>query len=41
MITIGIDVGSITTKAVMMKDGAVVSAKVINTGYNAKNAGEA
>ena len=40
MITIGIDVGSITTKAVMMKDGAVVSAKVINTGYNAKNAGE-
>ncbi len=40
MITIGIDVGSITTKAVMMKDGAVVSAKVINTGYNTKNAGE-
>ncbi len=40
MITIGIDVGSITTKAVMMKDGALVSAKVINTGYNAKNAGE-
>lgn len=40
MITIGVDVGAITTKAVMMKDGAVVSAKVINTGYNAKNAGE-
>ena len=40
MITIGIDVGSITTKAVMMKDGALVSAKVINTGYNTKNAGE-
>ena len=40
MVTMGIDVGSITTKAVMMKDGALVFTKVINTGYNAKNAGE-
>lgn len=40
MITVGIDVGSITTKAVLMKDGTLVSAKVIHTGYQAKNAGE-
>ncbi len=40
MITMGIDVGSITAKAALIKDGKLLSTKVIITGYNAKNAGE-
>jgi predicted CoA-substrate-specific enzyme activase len=40
MITVGIDVGSITAKAAVVKDGEVISHKLILTGYNARNAGE-
>jgi predicted CoA-substrate-specific enzyme activase len=40
MITIGVDVGSISAKAAVIKDGQIVATKVILTGYNAKNAGE-
>lgn len=41
MITCGIDVGSITTKAAVVKDGELIADKVIFTGYNARKAGEA
>jgi (R)-2-hydroxyacyl-CoA dehydratese activating ATPase len=40
MITVGIDVGSNTTKAALLKDGAIAGTLLIPTGYNAKNAGE-
>jgi len=40
MITVGIDVGSITTKAAVAKDGVVIADKVVLTGYNAQLAGE-
>ena len=40
MITCGIDVGSITTKAAVVKDGEVIADKVVLTGYNARLAGE-
>ncbi len=40
MITVGIDVGSITAKAAVIKNGKVISHKLILTGYNARNAGE-
>ncbi len=40
MITVGIDVGSITTKAAAAKDGVVIADKVVLTGYNAQFAGE-
>ncbi len=40
MITVGIDVGSITAKAAVMQDGEVISHELILTGYNARNAGE-
>jgi len=40
MITVGIDVGSITAKAVVVKDGEVISHRLILTGYNARKAGE-
>ncbi len=40
MITVGIDVGSITAKAAVVRDGRVVSDKLILTGYNARQAGE-
>ena len=40
MITVGIDVGSITTKAAVAKDGALIADKVVLTGYNAQFAGE-
>ena len=40
MITVGIDVGSITTKAAVAKDGVVIADKVVLTGYNAQAAGE-
>ncbi len=39
MYTAGIDVGSITTKAAVLKDGGLVSTRVILTGYNAESAG--
>ena len=39
MITAGIDVGSISTKAAIVKDHVVLATKVIQTGYNAQNAG--
>ena len=40
MITVGIDVGSITTKAALIKDGQIISDMVMSTGYNAQRAGE-
>jgi predicted CoA-substrate-specific enzyme activase len=40
MVTVGIDVGSITAKAVMVQDGNVISQELIPTGYNARSAGE-
>ena len=40
MITLGIDVGSITAKAALVKDGKLLSTAVIVTGYNSKNAGD-
>lgn len=40
MLTIGIDVGSITAKAAVVRDGVVISDKLILTGYNARHAGE-
>jgi predicted CoA-substrate-specific enzyme activase len=40
MITVGIDVGSITAKAALVRDGAVIADKLIPTGYNARHAGE-
>lgn len=40
MITVGIDVGSITAKAAVVRDGAVIADKLIPTGYNARLAGE-
>jgi predicted CoA-substrate-specific enzyme activase len=39
MLTAGIDVGSITTKAAVMKDGELQSTKIILTSYDAQNAG--
>jgi predicted CoA-substrate-specific enzyme activase len=40
MITVGIDVGSITTKAAVVRDGKLLIDRVMLTGYNAKDAGE-
>ena len=40
MITVGIDVGSITAKAAVVRDGKVISVKLVWTGYNARQAGE-
>lgn len=40
MITVGIDVGSISAKAAVIKDNKIVGSRVILTGYNARNAGE-
>jgi len=39
MLTVGIDVGSISAKAAVLKDGELMGARVILTGYNARNAG--
>jgi predicted CoA-substrate-specific enzyme activase len=36
----GIDVGSITAKAALIKDGKLLSTAVITTGYNSKNAAD-
>ena len=41
MITVGIDVGSISAKAALVEDGRLVGSRVMLTGYNARNAGEA
>ena len=40
MITVGIDVGSITTKAAVVEDGKLITDRVIKTGFNAKDAGK-
>ena len=40
MITIGIDVGSNTTKAAFLKDGTIAGTLLIPTGYNARQAAE-
>ena len=40
MITVGIDVGSITTKAAVVEDGKLIADRMIRTGFNAKNAGK-
>jgi len=39
MITVGIDVGSITTKAAVVKDGKLIADRLMLTGYNAQDAG--
>ena len=39
MYTMGIDVGSITTKAALMRDKKLLAARVIFTGYSAEGAG--
>ena len=36
--TVGIDVGSITSKAVLMKDGLILASRVVFTGYNVESA---
>jgi len=40
MITVGIDIGSITAKAVVLSDNRIAGTKVIFTGYNARKAGK-
>ena len=40
MRTAGIDIGSITAKAAIFKDGKLLASKVIFTGYNAEAAGQ-
>ena len=40
MITVGIDVGSISTKAALIRDDRLMGTTVILTGYNAKNAAQ-
>ena len=40
MKTVGIDIGSNTTKAALMEDGKLIATRIISTGYNAKKAGE-
>ena len=41
MISVGIDVGSITTKAALLKEEALVGSAITMTGYNAEKAGRA
>jgi len=40
MITAGIDIGSITAKAAVLKDGEIIGTRVIFTGYNSSQAGK-
>lgn len=40
MITVGIDVGSISAKAALVEDDRLIGSTVMLTGYNARNAGE-
>ncbi len=37
MITLGIDIGSISTKAIALKDGKITWSNIRLSGYNAKN----
>ena len=39
MVTVGMDIGSITTKAAVMIDGRLLGTKVIFTGYSAEKSG--
>ncbi len=41
MITIGIDIGSITAKGALLIDGKIAGTKVMFTGYNSEQAGKA
>ncbi len=40
MTTLGIDIGSITAKAAILKDGEIIATKVSFTGYNSTQAGK-
>jgi (R)-2-hydroxyacyl-CoA dehydratese activating ATPase len=40
MVTVGIDIGSITAKAAVMRDGIILALRILRTGYNAKSAGD-
>jgi predicted CoA-substrate-specific enzyme activase len=40
MITVGIDIGSITAKAAVMRDGEILAVRIQRTGYHAGNTGE-
>ena len=40
MMTVGIDIGSVTAKAAVVQDGEILAIKMMRTGYNAKNAGD-
>ena len=40
MITVGIDVGSITAKVAILKDGKLIGENLMLTGYNAEKAGK-
>jgi len=40
MITVGIDVGSISAKAALVEDNRLIGSRVILTGYNARKAGK-
>lgn len=40
MYTLGIDIGSITTKAAVLKDGKLLCTRLIFTGYNSEAAGK-
>lgn len=40
MLTLGMDIGSITTKAVVLEDKKILGSKIIFTGFNAAKAGE-
>lgn len=40
MITVGIDIGSITAKAAVMQDEKILAVRILRTGYNAKNVGD-
>jgi len=40
MHAVGIDIGSITTKAALLQDGRLVGTKIIFTGYNSEAAGK-
>jgi predicted CoA-substrate-specific enzyme activase len=39
MVTVGVDVGSISTKAAVFKNGELIATEIISTGYNAETAG--
>jgi (R)-2-hydroxyacyl-CoA dehydratese activating ATPase len=40
MRTLGLDIGSITTKAAVLQDGRLLGTRVVFTGYNAEKAGK-